>query len=143
MSKSLDQYIPKWIVDRIVSRSCSCGNKYKRSDITQIGIRKVNKNNRKTEALAVELLCSVCGKTAISTFAHEKKDFRQLLCSLLEEIQKQDRIEKSIEIQKSNPIINPSKISDQEINEFKKEIEQMADYNEFLKKLGLETDDDS
>jgi len=88
------------------------------------------------EALAVEILCPLCKKSVITTFSQEKKDFRQLLCMLLEEMQNIDRIEKAQELEYQN-LDDLPEISDEEMTEFKLEMESIKNYDDFLKKLGI------
>lgn len=134
MRKSIDYYLPKWICDKISQRVCSCGSTFGKKDLTQLGIRK----NKSREVLAVELCCSVCGRGIIITYPTDY-DFRKLLCVLLKEIQKKDELKKSMLQEKYN---FGSKISDNEVNEFKIKLKKMDNYNELLKELGIETDED-
>ena len=142
MDKSLDYYTPRWAVARIINKLCSCGRAYTRSDIVQIGIRKVSRNGRNFEALAIEVTCPNCEKGAVTTFSQHKDSFRQLLCMLLEEMQKIDRLEKAKEIEHGE-YQSSSKISDEEIKIFKDELKKMGSYNDFLKKLGIDTPNES
>src|SRR3990167_3468071 len=101
MRKSIEHYAPRWAVHRIIKRACTtCGTRFSRSDISQIGIKKIKDTTEKNgfkEVLAIETMCSNCGKYFTTTFGYHK-DLRQLLCTLLEEIQKTDHIEHSREI---------------------------------------------
>ena len=139
MHKSLDYYTPRWAISRVVNKTCNCGRKFTRSDIVQIGIRNINRNGQQSQALAVEVMCPECKRGAVTTFSRHKKTFRQLLCMLLEEMQNIDRVEKSRELEYQG-LPNFSKISDKEIKDFKKQLKEMDSYNEFLKKLGIDTE---
>ena len=142
MSKSLDYYTPRWAINRIVNKMCSCGRRFTRSDIVQIGIRKIHREGQEFQALAIEVACPYCKRGAVTTFSRHKKTFRQLLCMLLEEMQKIDKLEKSKELEHGE-LKNISKISDEEIEDFKKQLREMNCYSDFLKKLGIETTNDS
>lgn len=138
MNKTLEFYAPKWAVGRISKRICTCGHKFCRADIIQLGIRKVKREEKETEALAIELLCPSCNKGSVTTFSHIN-DFRQLLCVLLEEMQKSDRVDYALRQEK--PQSNKG-ITDKEFIEFKNKLKKMKTYNDFLDELGIEMDEE-
>lgn len=145
MRKPLDYFVPKWAVDRLSKRTCNCGYRFGRSDILQIGIRKAKeaKEEIDTNVLAVEVHCPVCNKGTLVTFANQYQNLRQLLCALLKEMQKLDKLERSIEISNKEKN-NTSGISEKEVLDFKKRIKNMEYYSDILKELGIEeTDDES
>jgi hypothetical protein len=117
-----------------------CGHKFCRHDIVQLGIRKVKREEKTVEALAIELLCPVCQKGSVTTFSHIN-DFRQLLCILLEEMQKNDRTEYAINSDKQNNA-QPG-ISEKEFTDFKNKLKEMKTYKEFLTELGIEIEEDN
>jgi len=132
--RSLDHYAPKWAVGRIINKACRCGNRFQRRDIMQIGIRKVDRGNTSVEALAIEVLCPVCEKISVSTFS-KNTDLRQLLCMLLEEIQKTERLEKLIKKERAN---TAPKITDREVADFKRKLKKIKKHSDFLKELGMD-----
>ena len=146
MHKSLENCAPRWAVSRISKRKCGCGHQYSRSDIVQIGIRKVSVYNVETkkdyprESLAIEVLCPECSKGAVTTFSHQSNSFRDLLCTLLEEMQKIDHLEQAQMLE--GGCMLQSKISDKEVSEFKDKMAKISNYADFLKELGIETDED-
>ena len=144
MSESLEHYAPKWAVKQICKKKCNtCSHQFVRSDIIQIGIRKIKKENEFMGALAIEAICPVCEKISVITFS-QYQDFRELLCILLEEMQKIDKIKKSQQFTKEHTELIPkSKISEKEIKEFKKKLNQIDNYQDFLKELGIEENDES
>lgn len=137
MHKTLENCAPKWAVGRICKRICACGHKFCKSDIVQLGIRKVQKDSKSAEVLAIEVKCPVCNKNSITTFS-QIDNFRQLLCLLLEEIQKSDHIERA-RVQE-NPKSKRCGISDKEFSSFKNKLKKMTNYDEFLKELGEDID---
>jgi len=141
MNRSLENCIPKWAVKRVCRKQCNCGYNYKQKDIIQIGIRKIRRDDRQKEALAIETTCPICKKGTVTTFAQHDKDFRQLLCSLLDEMQKIDRMEKSQELEKEFFGKLSSRISDNEVEDFKKDLSKTKSYDDFLKLLGIKIDD--
>ena len=141
MQKSLEDCVPRWAIGRIIKKVCNCGRKYERDDIVQIGIRKVKTDKDKhLEALAIEVFCPNCNKGSITTFSQNKQNFRQLLCSLLEEMQKLDRLEMAVKNEQVGSDVL-TKISDKEVQDFKKELNTIEVYNDFLKKLGIDSDE--
>jgi len=138
----LGKYLPRWVLAKISKRTCfSCGFKFNKCDIVQVGIRKTKNPDGTTQAsLAVETWCSNCKKGSITTFPQEHyKSFRHLLCLLLSEIQKNDRAEAA---QKRAKELNDSfpQITEKDLEDFKKELEKMTTHSEFLNKLGLSDD---
>jgi hypothetical protein len=140
MKKPLECYVPKWTLERLSKRNCSCGYKFGRGDIVQIGIRKASKEKEDVEynVLAVEVYCPICNKGTLVTFSNQYQDLRQLLCALMKEIQKNDKLEKSIEISKKEHNSSPG-ISEKEILDFKKRIKNIQFYDDMLKELGIES----
>jgi uncharacterized protein (DUF3084 family) len=143
MKKPLECYVPRWTIERLSKRSCNCGYKFGKSDIVQIGIRKAKdkKEDVESNVLAVEVYCPICNKGTLITFSNQYKDLRQLLCALMKEIQKNDKLEKSIEISRKEHN-SSSGISEKEILDFKKRIKNIEYYDDILKELGIEGDSD-
>jgi len=133
MHQSLQKSTPKWIVKLVNKQNCCCGHKFARNDIVQIGIKKVEKSKKNKEVLAVEIKCPNCEKTFTITF-NRNLSFRQLLCELLLEMQKIDRTEMATQlfngVSKSLP-----QITDEEMLDFKKNLNQIKTHTDFLKKL--------
>ena len=138
MLRSLENCVPRWALVRICKRTCECGHKYEKADVVQIGIRKVKRGDGCSECLSVEVLCPVCNKGSVTTFAH-KKSFRQLLCLLLQELQKRDHMEASRKIEKNT---KGSKITDKEFADFKIQLGKMKSHSELLSELGIELNED-
>lgn len=136
MHKSIDYYLPKWICDRVSQRICSCGNHFSKKDVVQLGVRK-GKTKNSPESVAAELYCSKCERGIVITFPYDC-DFRQMVCSLLKEIQKKDDLEKSVEQERTN---FGSKISDEEVKDFKKKLNSINNYDDLLKELGIDMDE--
>ena len=137
MLRSLEHCVPRWALARITKRSCECGHKYARADIIQMGIRKAKKDNLTAECLAIEVMCPDCKKGTVTTFS-QKKSFRQLLCLLLEELQKLDHIELARRYETNNS--SRSKISEKEVADFKKILNKMKSHSEFLHELQIDYD---
>ena len=132
MSRLLQDCVPNWVVKRICHRRCECGYEFKKTDIVQIGVRKDKRASH--EVLAIETSCPVCQRGTITSFA-QKSSFRELLCTLLEEMQRMDHIEKARKNEKPS---SKSKISKEEVLDFKRKIEKMKSYDELLKELNLD-----
>lgn len=143
MELKLEHYLPRWVLTKIETRSCtSCKYKFKKVDIVQVGVRKIKVDDKNSHAaLAVETWCPHCQKGSVTTFAQEKyRSFRNLLCSLLKEIQKIDKINDArskAEIENKSR----SKITDEEVLKFKKTLDNCETHMEFLKELGIELDE--
>lgn len=139
MRKPLECFVPKWTIERLSKRNCSCGYKFGKSDIVQIGIRKASKEKEDIESnlLAIEVYCPICNKGTLITFSNQYKDLRQLLYALMREIQKNDKLEKSIEISQKEHH-SSSGISEKEILDFKKRIKNIEFYDDMLRELGIE-----
>ena len=134
MCNSLGYYVPRWAAKRILKRKCNCGHQFSKENIVQVGIRKTNQHDRISNVLSIETMCPKCEKRSLTTFAQEM-DLRQLICSMLEEMQKLNRINFAKENERE--FMNKSKISDKEVKDFKDKLKKFKSYDELLNEFGI------
>jgi len=139
MPKPLEDCVPRWAVARVCKKKCSCGHKYGKRDIVGIGVRKIHRDGKwARQAMAVESWCPECQKGAVTTFAMDRDELglRELLCAMLEEVQKGDELDIARRIEQSDsPDAGP--IGDQEFDNFMKYLDEMSDYRDFMRDLGI------
>lgn len=133
MQKPLEYFVPKWAMAKVCGRTCSCGHEFVKEDIIGIGVRKLHRKNKWIrEALAIESWCPTCNKGGVTTFAIDdlQYGFRELLCALLQEVQKNDELEQIKKVGSTG--VNNKKISRKEMRKFMDYLRDVKTHEDFI-----------
>ncbi|KKN47564.1 hypothetical protein LCGC14_0661690 [marine sediment metagenome] len=125
------QYLPRWMVNILNSKSCSqCNERVNKSDVIAVGVRLIEGSSDKT-TLYVEHACSSCQKRVITSFSKEKQNSVENLCyMLIEQMQQKRELEKSQEISNHD---RKEEISDEEVVELLEFMEKHNSHEDFMK----------
>lgn len=123
------KYIPIWMSNTLNGKLCSkCKNELTKIHITGIGIKQI----KESFTTFVEFQCPNCKHEARFSFENILNNSIEKLCfMLLEQVQKQKKLKKSISFKSPNK--NKGPMTDQEVNKFLKELKSVKIYDDFLK----------
>ena len=134
--KSFHYWLPEWVQNSLNHKICGkCSKKYSNKDIVAIGIRESESEENNYCSFYVEHKCSSCDYRSLITLNKQKEVSLENMCfTILEGIRKRKLTEKSRAIKKNT---NQNPISDKEMKNFIKFVNNTKTHEEFLKGIGV------